>query len=78
MDGPWQMCHRTATDYGRTACEAAKMMKWVEPSIEVVACGSSTYDMPTFASWEYQMLDECYDQSDYNERRLTVCTDERG
>ncbi len=65
MDGPWQMCHRTATDYGRTACEAAKMMKWVDPSIEVVACGSSAYDMPTFGSWEYQMLDECYDQIDY-------------
>jgi alpha-N-arabinofuranosidase len=30
-----------------------------------VACGSSAYDMPTFGSWEYQMLDECYDNIDY-------------
>ena len=65
MDGPWQMCHKTATEYGRTACEAGKMMKWVDPSIELVACGSSSYEMSTFGSWEYQMLDECYDQIDY-------------
>lgn len=65
MDGPWQMCHKTATEYGRAACEAGKMMKWVDPSIELVACGSSSYEMSTFGSWEYQMLDECYDQIDY-------------
>lgn len=65
MDGPWQMCHKTATEYGRTACEAGKMMKWVDPSIELVACGSSSSEMPTFGSWEYEMLDECYDTIDY-------------
>ena len=65
MDGPWQMCHKTAYEYGRTANEAAKMMKWVDPSIEVVACGSSSYMMPTFGKWEYDMLTECYDQIDY-------------
>ena len=65
MDGPWQMCHRTAYDYGCVAREAGKMMKWVDPSIELVACGSSAYDMPTFGTWEYQMLTECYDQIDY-------------
>ena len=30
MDGPWQMCAKTAEEYGRTANEAAKMMKWVD------------------------------------------------
>ena len=65
MDGPWQMGHKTAYEYGRTACEAAKMMKWVDPSIELVACGSSGSTMPTFGSWEYEMLDECYEQIDY-------------
>jgi len=65
MDGPWQICHKTAYEYGRVANEAAKMMKWVDPSIQLVACGSSAYTMPTFGSWEYQMLDECYDQVDY-------------
>jgi len=65
MDGPWQMGQKTAYEYGVTAREAAKMMKWVDPSIELVACGSSALDMPTFGTWEYQMLTECYDQIDY-------------
>ena len=41
------------------------MMKWVDPTIELVACGSSGSGMPTFGEWEYRMLDECYDQIDY-------------
>ena len=65
MDGQWQMGHKTAAEYGRAACEAGKMMKWVDPSIELVACGSSSSEMPTFGSWEYEMLDECYDTIDY-------------
>jgi len=65
MDGPWQMCHKTAKEYGRVANEAAKMMKWVDPSIELVACGSSSSEMPTFGSWEMEMLDECYENVDY-------------
>ena len=65
MDGPWQMCQKTAYEYGRVANEAGKMMKWVDPSIELVACGSSGHTMPTFGEWEYRMLDECYDQADY-------------
>ena len=65
MDGPWQMGHKTAAEYGRVANEAAKMMKWVDPSIELVACGSSSYQMPTFGGWELTMLDECYENIDY-------------
>lgn len=65
MDGPWQMGHKTAYEYGRTACEAAKLMKWVDPSIELVACGSSSEGMPTFGDWELTMLNECYEQVDY-------------
>lgn len=51
MDGPWQMGHKTACEYGRIANESAKMMKWVDPTIELVACGSSNSEMPTFGSW---------------------------
>ena len=65
MDGPWQICAKTAYEYGRAARESAKLMKWVDPSIELVACGSSAYDTPTFGTWEYQMLTECYDDVDY-------------
>lgn len=65
MDGPWQMGHKTAYEYGRTAAETARIMKMLDPEIETVACGSSYLDMPTFGEWEYTVLDECYDLVDY-------------
>ena len=65
MDGPWQMGSKTAYEYGRIANEAAKMMKWTDDTIETVACGSSSFQMPTFGEWEYTMLNECYDNVDY-------------
>jgi alpha-N-arabinofuranosidase len=42
MDGDWQIGKKTAEEYGRIAHETAKVMKWVDPSIELVACGSSS------------------------------------
>jgi alpha-L-arabinofuranosidase len=65
MDGSWQMGHKTATEYGRVACEAAKLMKWTDPTIELVACGSSGRGMGTFGSWELEVLDHCFDHVDY-------------
>ena len=65
MDGPWQMGHKTAQEYGRSAAEAGRIMKMVDPTIELVACGSSSLMMPTFGSWEGTVLSECYDQADY-------------
>lgn len=65
MDGPWQIGHKTAREYGRVACETAKVMKWVDPDIELVACGSSNRSMPTFADWEATVLEETYEHVDY-------------
>lgn len=65
MDGPWQIGHKTAEEYGRLACEAAKAMKWVDPNIELVACGSSNSRMLTFAQWEATVLDLTYEHVDY-------------
>ena len=65
MDGPWQTGAKTAIEYGRLANEAAKVMKWVDNSIETVVCGSSGSNMPTFGEWEYQVLNESYDNVDY-------------
>lgn len=65
MDGPWQMGAKTADEYGRLAVEAAKMMKWTDDSIELVACGSSGNAMPTFVSWETTVLDHTYEHVDY-------------
>ena len=65
MDGPWQMCHKTAQEYGAIARETAKMMRWVDKDIELIAVGSSGTELPTYGSWEMEMLDECYDYVDY-------------
>ena len=65
MDGPWQMCAKTAEEYGRVANEAAKMMKWVDGSIETVLCGSSSRYMHTFGEWEQKTLEIAYDNVDY-------------
>ena len=65
MDGPWQICGKTAQEYGRIAAETAKLMKITDPTIELVACGSSSYDMPTFGDWELTVLDHTYEYVDY-------------
>lgn len=65
MDGEWQIGHKTAEEYGRLANETAKVMKGIDPSIELVVCGSSGSNMPTFGEWEATVLDHCYDNVDY-------------
>ncbi|MGA2762308.1 MAG: alpha-N-arabinofuranosidase [Spirochaetia bacterium] len=65
MDGPWQICHKTAAEYGRAALETAKVMRWVDPGIELVACGSSYPGMPTFPDYDATVLDHVYEQVDY-------------
>jgi alpha-N-arabinofuranosidase len=65
MDGPWQICHKTAAEYGRAAKEAAKVMKWVDPSIQLAACGSSHRAMPTFGAWEYEVLEHTFEEADF-------------
>ncbi len=65
LDGPWQIGHKTADEYGRLAQEAGKAMRLVDPSIELVAVGSSNAHMPTFGEWEYQVLSHAYDEIDY-------------
>lgn len=65
MDGPWQIGHKTMEEYGRLASETAKAMKLIDPTIELVSCGSSSLDMPTFPKWESVTLEEAYDHVDY-------------
>ncbi|MGN0446961.1 MAG: alpha-N-arabinofuranosidase [Acutalibacteraceae bacterium] len=65
MDGAWQMGAKTAREYGLIANESAKMMKWVDGSIETVLCGSSSRQSPTFGDWEATALDIAYNNVDY-------------
>ena len=65
MDGHWQICQLSAEDYAKKAREAAKIMKWVDPSIKLVACGSSSSRMPSFPDWDRVVLEYLYDHVDY-------------
>jgi alpha-N-arabinofuranosidase len=64
MDGPWQTGHKTAQEYGRLAAETGRAMRQMDPGLELVACGSSGWAMPTFGAWEHTVLTESYDQVD--------------
>ena len=65
MDGPWQIGHLTALEYGRLARRTAEAMRRVDSDIELVACGSSNSGMPTFGRWEAEVLEQAYDVVDY-------------
>jgi alpha-L-arabinofuranosidase len=65
MDGPWQTGHKNAAEYGALALQAANAMRLVDPTIELVACGSSGHDIPTFGYWESTVLEHTFDVVDY-------------
>ncbi|MBR7831737.1 alpha-N-arabinofuranosidase [Actinospica durhamensis] len=65
MDGPWQIGHKNAEEYGRLAAATAWAMRLIDPDIELVACGSSTRAMDTFGTWEATVLAHTYDLVDY-------------
>jgi alpha-N-arabinofuranosidase len=64
MDGPWQMGHSTAREYGRKARDAARQIRAVDPDTKLIACGSSNTILPTYMEWDREVLEECYDQVD--------------
>ncbi|RNE67057.1 arabinosylfuranosidase ArfA [Cryobacterium tepidiphilum] len=65
MDGPWQIGHKTAEGYGRLASQTAQAMLRADPTLELVACGSSSREMATFGEWERVVLEHTFDQVDY-------------
>ena len=64
MDGPWQMGHMTAREYGRKARDSARQIRVVDPTTKLIACGSSNTILPTYLVWDREVLEECYDQVD--------------
>ena len=61
MDGPWQIGHMSAAEYGLKAADAARQMRYVDPSLKLIACGSSGPFMPTYLEWDREVLEQCYD-----------------
>ena len=66
MDGPWQIGHLDAVTYGQKALEAAKMMKWQDPTIKTILCGSSNDYMPTYPEWDRTALEIAWEHVDYH------------
>lgn len=64
MDGPWQIGHMTSTEYGYKAADAARQMRAVDPTLKLIACGSSGPTMPTYLEWDREVLEQCYDYVD--------------
>jgi alpha-L-arabinofuranosidase len=64
MDGPWQIGHMLATEYGMKAADAARQMHYVDPSLKLIACGSSGPFMPTYLEWDREVLEHCYEYVD--------------
>lgn len=65
MDGPWQLGHKSAEDYGKLAADVARGMRQIDKNLELVICGSSGRGMATFGSWEDQVLNIAYELIDY-------------
>jgi alpha-N-arabinofuranosidase len=64
MDGPWQMGHRTAEDYGKFALEAAKVMNLTDRNIKMIAAGSSNYNAD-WVGWNRMVLSYLTPHIDY-------------
>ena len=64
MDGPWQIGHVSATEYGLKAADAARQMRYVDSSLKLVACGSSGPGLPTYLEWDREVLEQCYEYVD--------------
>jgi alpha-N-arabinofuranosidase len=66
MDGPWQMGHRSAEDYGKFALEAAKLMKWTDPNVRLIAAGSSNFGAGSdWTGWNRTVLEFLKRHADY-------------
>ena len=64
MDGWWQIGHMTARDYGRKAADSARQIRVIDPNAKLIACGTSTPELPTYLEWDREVLEECYDVVD--------------
>lgn len=64
MDGPWQMGHMPAREYGRKAWDTARQIRVLDRSLKLIAAGSSNTILPTYLVWDRELLEECYDQVD--------------
>lgn len=64
VDGPWQMGYKSPEEYAKVATETAKLMRWIDKDLKLIASGSSNYDAD-WNKWNRTVLDEMYNYIDY-------------
>ena len=67
--GGWQAGQKSAEEYAKQALELAKMMKWVDPEIKLIACGSYGANDP---DWDLRVLETLAGVIDYVSIHLYV------
>jgi alpha-L-arabinofuranosidase len=58
------MGHRTAEDYGKFALEGAKLMRWTDPNIKLIAAGSSNFNAD-WIGWNRTVLEYLKEHTDF-------------
>ena len=64
MDGPWQIGHMTATEYGLKAQDAGGQGRDGDGSRGLSAWGGGGGGVPTYLEWDREVLEQCYDYVD--------------
>jgi alpha-L-arabinofuranosidase len=65
VDGPWQIGYKTPQEYARAATEFAKVMKWADPSIKLIASGVSNWAAADFVERGQLLLEQAGNLIDY-------------
>jgi alpha-L-arabinofuranosidase len=64
VDGPWQIGFKTPEEYARTYTEYAKVMKWTDPTIQLLAAGVSLW-APTWVERVQLLMEHAGKLIDY-------------
>lgn len=65
VDGAWNLGMKKADVYAWDAREAAKAVKRVDNSLELIAVGSSGTQLDTYLEWDRTVLETVYEEYDY-------------
>lgn len=71
MYGRWQIGALNAEDYAKKAREFAKVMKWIDPSIQLVSCGQTGW-----TEWDRVVLEELAPFVDYHSIHIYTGSDD--
>lgn len=65
VDGPWQIGFKTPQEYARATTEFGKVMKWVDPSIKLIASGVSNWAAQDFVERGQLLMEQAGHLIDY-------------